>query len=84
MQVLHSLCWHIFLNIAFWFHKQKQDSMRRDAVDSPKVARERIEHPPQMSPLHEMATSETKVNKDVVTSNICLICYSSKPETIYS
>lgn len=35
---------------------QKQDSMRRNAVDSPKVAREKIEHP-QMSPLHEMKTA---------------------------
>ncbi|CAD6248167.1 unnamed protein product [Miscanthus lutarioriparius] len=32
---------------------KKQDSMRRSTVDSPKVAREKIEHP-QMSPLHEM------------------------------
>ncbi|XP_051195324.1 phosphatidylinositol/phosphatidylcholine transfer protein SFH12 isoform X1 [Lolium perenne] len=39
---------------------KKQDSMRRDAVDSPKVARDKIEHPPQMSPLHEMSTSEPK------------------------
>lgn len=30
--------------------------MRRNAVDSPKVAREKIEHP-QMSPLHEMKTA---------------------------
>ncbi|XP_035814674.1 phosphatidylinositol/phosphatidylcholine transfer protein SFH12 isoform X5 [Zea mays] len=35
---------------------KKQDSMRRNAVDSPKVAREKIEHP-QMSPLHEMKTA---------------------------
>ncbi|CAD6251969.1 unnamed protein product [Miscanthus lutarioriparius] len=35
---------------------KKQDSMRRSAVDSPKVAREKIEHP-QMSPLHEMKTA---------------------------
>ncbi|KQJ93169.1 hypothetical protein BRADI_3g03030v3 [Brachypodium distachyon] len=40
---------------------KKQDSMRRDrdSADSPKVPREKIEHP-QMSPLHEMATAETK------------------------
>ncbi|KAF8677108.1 hypothetical protein HU200_046573 [Digitaria exilis] len=34
----------------------KQESMRRSTVDSPKVAREKIEHP-QMSPLHEMKTA---------------------------
>nr|CAB3448773.1 unnamed protein product [Digitaria exilis] len=35
---------------------KKQESMRRSTVDSPKVAREKIEHP-QMSPLHEMKTA---------------------------
>ncbi|XP_021316003.1 phosphatidylinositol/phosphatidylcholine transfer protein SFH12 isoform X4 [Sorghum bicolor] len=35
---------------------KKQDSMRRNAGDSPKVARDKIEHP-QMSPLHEMKTA---------------------------
>ncbi|XP_066321159.1 phosphatidylinositol/phosphatidylcholine transfer protein SFH12-like isoform X2 [Miscanthus floridulus] len=38
---------------------KKQDSMRRSAVDSPKVAREKIEHP-QMSPLHEMKTANDR------------------------
>ncbi|CAN6271339.1 unnamed protein product [Urochloa humidicola] len=36
---------------------KKQESMRRSSVDSPKVSREKIEHP-QMSPLHEMKTAE--------------------------
>ncbi|RLM78848.1 hypothetical protein C2845_PM12G01840 [Panicum miliaceum] len=35
---------------------KKQESMRR-AADSPKIARDKIEHP-QMSPLHEMKTAE--------------------------
>ncbi|KAG8058052.1 hypothetical protein GUJ93_ZPchr0002g24837 [Zizania palustris] len=38
---------------------KKQESFRRDSVDSPKIPREKIEHP-QMSPLHEMSTSDTK------------------------
>uniref|UniRef100_A0A0E0G0Q2 CRAL-TRIO domain-containing protein n=1 Tax=Oryza nivara TaxID=4536 RepID=A0A0E0G0Q2_ORYNI len=38
---------------------KKQESIRRDSVDSPKIPREKIEHP-QMSPLHEMSTSESK------------------------
>ncbi|XP_044950994.1 phosphatidylinositol/phosphatidylcholine transfer protein SFH12-like isoform X1 [Hordeum vulgare subsp. vulgare] len=37
---------------------KKQESMR--AADSPKVVRDKIEHPPQMSPLHEVANEETK------------------------
>ena len=48
-------------NLSFFFRfltdpVQKQDSMRRNAGDSPKVARDKIEHP-QMSPLHEMKTA---------------------------
>jgi hypothetical protein len=42
------------------FHLQKQESMRR-AADSPKIARDKIEHP-QMSPLHEMKTAEHPVS----------------------
>ncbi|XP_062199255.1 phosphatidylinositol/phosphatidylcholine transfer protein SFH12-like [Phragmites australis] len=38
---------------------KKQESLRRDSVDSPKIPRETIEHP-QMSPLHERKISETK------------------------
>ncbi|KAG8069671.1 hypothetical protein GUJ93_ZPchr0006g40903 [Zizania palustris] len=38
---------------------KKQESFRRDSVDSPKIPREKIEHP-QMSPLHEMSTSDSK------------------------
>uniref|UniRef100_A0A0D9VBV6 CRAL-TRIO domain-containing protein n=1 Tax=Leersia perrieri TaxID=77586 RepID=A0A0D9VBV6_9ORYZ len=38
---------------------KKQESFRRDSVDSPKIPREKIEHP-QMSPLHEMSTSDRK------------------------
>ncbi|KAF0925032.1 hypothetical protein E2562_015339 [Oryza meyeriana var. granulata] len=38
---------------------KKQESFRRDSVDSPKISREKIEHP-QMSPLHEMSTSDRK------------------------
>jgi hypothetical protein len=40
---------------------QKQESMRRVAADSPKVSRDKIEHP-QMSPLHEMKTAENPVS----------------------
>ncbi|KAG2655806.1 hypothetical protein PVAP13_1KG038500 [Panicum virgatum] len=36
---------------------KKQESMRR-AADSPKIARDKIEHPQMMSPLHEMKTAE--------------------------
>uniref|UniRef100_K3YZP8 CRAL-TRIO domain-containing protein n=2 Tax=Setaria italica TaxID=4555 RepID=K3YZP8_SETIT len=36
---------------------KKQESMRRASADSPKVSRDKIEHP-QMSPLHEMKTAE--------------------------
>ncbi|XP_015689342.2 phosphatidylinositol/phosphatidylcholine transfer protein SFH12-like isoform X2 [Oryza brachyantha] len=39
---------------------KKQESFRRDSVDSPKIPREKIEHP-QMSPLHEMSTSDRKI-----------------------
>jgi hypothetical protein len=43
------------------FRLQKQESMRRVAADSPKVSRDKIEHP-QMSPLHEMKTAENPVS----------------------
>ncbi|KAJ1289988.1 hypothetical protein BS78_02G207300 [Paspalum vaginatum] len=36
----------------------KQDSLRRSSADSPRIPREKIEHP-QMSPLREMKTAET-------------------------
>ncbi|KAK3152086.1 hypothetical protein QOZ80_2BG0154090 [Eleusine coracana subsp. coracana] len=38
---------------------KKQESLRRDSVDSPKMPREKIEHP-QMSPLREMKTAESE------------------------
>lgn len=57
------LCIVTFLNhFLVCFDMQKQESIRRDSVDSPKIPREKIEHP-QMSPLHEMSTSESKVNR---------------------
>ncbi|KAL6629197.1 hypothetical protein ACP70R_028962 [Stipagrostis hirtigluma subsp. patula] len=40
---------------------KKQESMRRDSADSPKIPREKIEHP-QMSPLRETKTAESKGN----------------------
>nr|CAB3445497.1 unnamed protein product [Digitaria exilis] len=43
---------------------KKQESMRRSTVDSPKVAREKIEHP-QMSPLHvKLCLHEMKTAND--------------------
>ncbi|KAJ1277779.1 hypothetical protein BS78_04G029300 [Paspalum vaginatum] len=36
---------------------KKQESLRRNSVDSPRMPRDKIEHP-QMSPLHEMKTAE--------------------------
>ncbi|KAF7083309.1 hypothetical protein CFC21_087115 [Triticum aestivum] len=39
---------------------KKQESMRRDATDSPKAAHDKIEHPPHMAPLPEVPNEEAK------------------------
>lgn len=60
--------------------------MRRSSVDSPKVAREKIEHP-QMSPLHEMKTAQDPVS-DRHTVHLtcslfnCRICYRDELNTL--